>query len=395
MKFILVLLILFNCEVFEKKQNKDTNRNLVLFALLNNRSSSSSSYNWNLPQGFPTPRVPSENPMSEAKVELGRFLFYDKRLSGNETQSCASCHLQRLAFTDGKDFPSGITGEVHPRNSQNLANVVYNSRLTWANNGLLTLEQQSRIPLFGENPIELGLSNNNYLAKLSSDSRYRDFFSKAFGGGSENITEQNIRFALSSFQRSLLSGNSRVDQYTNRTNRSALNSSEIRGLDLFNSEVAECFHCHGGFNFTDSINHQNVTQAEVVYTNNGSLSAVEYSVLPLNKKGLMEVTGKSTDEGKFKAPSLRNIALTFPYMHNGSFKCNVSSPTNIDACATEALGKVIDNYAMGGKTHPNKDTSFIRPFSITSQERTDLINFLKALTDTEFINNPKHSDPFR
>jgi cytochrome c peroxidase len=394
MRIIFILLIFINCEIFEKKKDKNLNRNLILFAALNNRSLPS-GYNWNLPAGFPIPRVPAENPMSDAKVELGRFLFYDKKLSGNETQSCSSCHLQRLAFTDGKEFAVGSTGEVHPRNSQNLANVVYNSRLTWANNGLTSLEQQSRIPLFGENPIELGLSNNNYLAKLSSDSRYRDLFSKAFGGGTENITEQNLRFALSSFQRSLISGNSRVDQYTSRSNRSSLNSSEIRGLDLFNSEVAECFHCHGGFNFTDSVNHQNVSQAEVVYTNNGSKSQAEYSILPLNKKGLMEVTGKTSDEGKFKAPSLRNVALTFPYMHDGSFKCTTASPNDMDACATEALGKVIDNYAMGGKAHPTKDSSFIRAFSITSQERTDLINFLKALTDTNFVNNSKHSDPFR
>jgi cytochrome c peroxidase len=394
MRILLLLVIFLNCKNNTKDLSKqNTALNVLIFNRLN--VSNSSSYNWNLPLGFPTPIVPAENPMSNEKVELGRFLFHDRKLSQNQTQSCSSCHLQSLAFTDGKTVGIGSTGQAHPRNSQNLANVVYASRLTWANNKLLTLEQQARVPMFGDNPIELGLTNNDYINRLSSDSNYRELFSKAFGGGTEMINEQNIRFAISSFQRSLISGRSRVDRYTNYGERNALTASEIRGLEIFNGETAECFHCHGGFNFADSVNHSGLRNETVLYHNNGIKSQAEYAVLNANQRGLYEVTGLQSDEGKFKAPSLRNIALTFPYMHDGSFTCTTASPTNIEACSTEALTKVVEHYMSGGKPHPNKDSSLIRPFSLSAGEKTDLVNFLKALTDTEFITNTKFSNPFR
>ena len=121
---------------------------------------SATSYDWRLPPGFPKPVVPADNPMSEAKFELGRYLFYDVRLSGNGTQSCASCHTQKLAFTDGKVVAVGSTGDKHPRNSQSLANAAYNATLTWANPLLTTLEQQIHIPMFGEFPVEMGITGN-------------------------------------------------------------------------------------------------------------------------------------------------------------------------------------------------------------------------------------------
>ena len=392
MKILFLLILFLNCRSGQSDLSKQTTAlNILIFNRLN--TTNLSSYNWNLPPGFPTPIVPAENPMSNEKVELGRFLFYDKNLSQNQTQSCSSCHIQSLAFTDGKAVGIGSTGQAHPRNSQNLANVVYASRLTWANNKLLTLEQQARVPMFGENPIELGLTNNEYINRISSDSKYRELFSKAFGGGTEMINEQNIRFAISSFQRSLISGNSRVDRYTNYGEKNALTASEIRGMEIYNGETAECFHCHGGFNFADSVNHLGLRNETVLYHNNGIKSQAEYAVLSANQRGLYEVTGLQSDEGKFKAPSLRNIARTFPYMHDGSVTCTTASPTNIEACSTEALTKVVEHYMSGGKSHPNKDSSLIRPFSLSAGEKTDLVNFLKALTDNEFITNTKFSNP--
>ncbi|MCE9500087.1 MAG: di-heme enzyme, partial [Leptospira sp.] len=233
-----------------------------------------------------------------------------------------------------------------------------------------------------------------YLSRLIADSRYRDLFSKAFGGGTENITEQNVRFALSSFQRSMISGKSKVDKYLNYGDKSALSASAVRGLSVFNGETAECFHCHGGFNYTNTTTHTRTVFEEVSYMSNGIISDATYASLPSNKKGLYDVTGLTSDIGRFKPPSLRNIALTYPYMHDGSFTCTSASPTDADSCSTEALGKVIDHYMSGGQSQQNKDGQ-IRAFSLTQQEKTDLINFLKSLTDDEFIANPKFSDPFK
>jgi|JI9StandDraft_2_1071091.scaffolds.fasta_scaffold13097_3 cytochrome c peroxidase len=393
---IMQVLLSTGCQHIPGKSNSDSNeirRNGQLF-YLSSIMGSKSAYNWDLPASFPTPRVPSENPMSNEKVTLGRFLFYDKNLSQNQTQSCASCHLQEFAFTDRKTFGVGSTGEIHPRNAQNLANVAYNTRLTWSNNKMTSLEVQARGPMFGTSPIELGLTNDTYLDRLKSDSRYRTLFSNAFGGGTESITEQNIRFALSSFQRILISGKSKVDKYLNYGDKSALSASEIRGISVFNGETAECFHCHGGFNYTNTVNHTGIVFEEVSYMSNGIISDATYASLPSNKKGLYDVTLLTTDIGRFKAPSLRNIALTYPYMHDGSITCTTASPNDTDACSTEALGKVIDHYASGGQSHQNKDAQ-IRAFSLTPQERTDLINFLKALTDDDFISNSKFSDPFK
>jgi cytochrome c peroxidase len=400
MKLITIILILFtiHCSGSLDLSNKDNKKNSQLIQsaiLLRLSSQSSSGYNWGLPNGFPTPNVPAENPMTNEKVELGRFLFYDKKLSQNQTQSCSSCHLQEFAFTDRKPFGVGSTGQVHPRSAQNLANVAYHPRLTWSNNLVKSLEEQARAPMFGISPVELGLTDETYLDRLKADSRYKELFSKAFGGGVENITEQNVRFSIASFQRSLISGRSKFDLYQNYGDKSAVSASAIRGSAVFNGEIAECFHCHGGFNYTDSSSHTKSVFEEFSYHSNGIISDATYASLPSAKKGLYDVTGLTKDIGRFKAPSLRNIGLTYPYMHDGSITCTIASPSDIDACSTEALGKVIDHYASGGQSQQNKDITLIRSFSLTPQEKTDLINFLKSLTDEEFISNAKFSDPFK
>jgi cytochrome c peroxidase len=382
-------------------KKNDKNSDIYVLALL---SLNRSDWVWDLPPGFPVPTVPSENPMSKAKVELGRHLFNEKRLSGDRTMSCGSCHLQSLAFSDGKQFPRGITNEEHPRNSQHLSNVVYQSRLTWNNPLMVNLEVQARVPLFGESPIELGLSNNEYIQLLKSDDLYKTLFINAYGNAEAAINEQNIRFAIASFQRSLISGRSNFDKISNRQSVS-LSASEIqsinRGNSFFNSEVAECFHCHGGFNFTDTNLHSGQVSAEFAYHNNGTHTKAFYDALPLEKQGLKAITLLETDQGKFKAPSLRNIGLTFPYMHDGSIMCDDSENPRItlgktnENCARNALGKVLEQYKAGGLAHPSKDGTLIRPFTMSDQEKSDMINFLLSLTDTDFINNPVHANPFR
>ncbi|WCL49206.1 MbnH family di-heme enzyme [Leptospira sp. GIMC2001] len=402
-KIILIFsnLLFFACDIpllNDQKSNSD-NELLLGLALLSQRS----SYNWNLPPGFPEPRVPAENPMSIEKVELGRHLFYDRRLSQDETKACSSCHFQSLAFSDGKALPSGITGQVHPRNAQHLTNAAYHSRLTWNNPNLRTLEQQARVPMFGESPIELGLQDESFLSKLKLDSLYPELFNQAFGGGDGSITEQNVRFALASFQRSMISGNSPFDRAQNG-NRTAITPSAARGASFFNSEIAECFHCHGGFNFTDTNLHGTQAEEEFAYHNNGTHTVAYYNSLgDIHKEGLKEITLQDSDQGKFRAPSLRNVAVTFPYMHDGSIMCDnnqnpnhpdgIANGASLSTCARNALGKVVDQYSSGGAAHPAKDGTLIRPFPIQPSEKEDLINFLLSLTDDEFLRNPKFSNP--
>ncbi|MCG6146927.1 di-heme enzyme [Leptospira levettii] len=378
-------------------QKKESNDNMLLAAI--GILATASDWVWDLPPGFPVPNVPSDNPMSRAKVELGRHLFNEKILSGDESMSCGSCHIQSLAFADGKDFPTGITNVAHPRNSQHLSNVAYMPRLTWSNPRMTSLEIQARAPMFGESPIELGLSSNVFLDKLRAKSIYQTLFRNAYGNAESAVNEQNVRFAIASFQRSLISGNSKYDQYAFRNNKSALNASEIRGMNLFNGEVAECFHCHGGFNFTDTSFHGGAKE-EFFYHSNGIHDDAYYAGVPSNKRGLFDLTGLASDTGKFRAPSLRNIGVTYPYMHDGSFMCDNANNPNITIgktkadCARDALGKVIDHYASGGQNHTPKDITLIRSFSIQPAEKENLINFLLALTDEEFLTNPKFASPF-
>jgi cytochrome c peroxidase len=374
---------------------------LVCFTLLNlffcKQVYQSTSYAWNLPKGFYKPPELKNNILNQEKVELGRFLFYDKKLSGNQTQSCSSCHIQSLAFTDGKKVGIGSTGESHNRNSQSLVNTAYFSSLTWVNPLFYTLEQQSRVPLFGINPIEMGLEDIDFISRLKSDPRYRRLFATAFSETEVPISEQNMRFALGAFVRTLISGNSRYDQFKNGSN-TALTDSEKRGLDLFMSEKTKCSSCHTGINLTDASIDIEGEKPEPKFHDIGLYSTDDYNKLSPQERGYSELTNKVSDIGKFRTPSLRNISLTYPYMHDGSIDCSPDKKKKLneysEECATEALSKVIDHFISGGKNPSNKDKSLIRAFSLTNQEKSDLIQFLKSLTDEEFIKNKNFSNPF-
>ena len=197
-------------------------------------SDSGTAWEWSLPDFVPAPRVPEDNPMTVEKVELGRWLFYDKRLSGNQTQSCSSCHIQAFAFTDGLPVSEGSTGELTPRSSMSLANAGYQASLTWANEVLVRLERQALIPMFGEEPVELGLVNmeGELLDRMRTDERYPDMFAAAFPEGVRSSQyRQHPRKALAAFQRSITSFGSRVDQYID--DPTVLTESEKRGLALY------------------------------------------------------------------------------------------------------------------------------------------------------------------
>ncbi|MFW6052207.1 MAG: MbnH family di-heme enzyme, partial [Myxococcota bacterium] len=289
-----------------------------------------------LPSHFPQPNVPEDNPLTEEKVELGRHLFYDRRLSANETQSCGDCHQQALAFTDGMATAVGSTGEVHPRATMGLTNVVYSATFTWANDLVRSLESQAAVPLFEEDPIvELGLGGREeeMLDRLRADEAYQEMFQGAFPRDDDPFTVQNVLAAIGSFERVLLSTDAPIDRFQ-QGDTSALSESAQRGLDLFFGEKFECFHCHGGFNFQDALDHQNNTTDQAAFHNTGLYNVDGRGAYPPDNQGLYEVSNEPSDMGHFKAPSLRNVELTAPYMHDGS---------------VATLEEVLEIYAAGGR----------------------------------------------
>ncbi|WP_220495591.1 methanobactin export MATE transporter MbnM [Oceanospirillum sediminis] len=357
-------------------------------------TASQSDFDFAIPDTIPEPFVPEDNPMSEAKVRLGRHLFYDNRLSGNQTQSCASCHEQALGFADGVALPTGSTGEQLARNSQGLLNVAYNSTFTWSNHSLTTLSDQHMVPLFAEFPVELGINDLNreeILLRLSNDPDYQSMFAQAWPDSADAINFSNISQALASFIRSMVSFNSDFDRYE-RGDTSALTASQQRGRALFFDEKTECFHCHGGFNFSQSTLHSGTVFFEAPFFNNGLYNLDGNGSYPEGNQGLYELTGKEEDKGKFRPVSLRNIEVTAPYMHDGSIS---------------TLAEVIEFYAAGGRApttvngvptgdgrkNPNK-SGFVGGFTLTEQEKQDLLNFLKSLTDHRFNSDERFSNPY-
>lgn len=363
-----------------------------LLAIGLNQALASPSYSWDLPDWAPRPVVPIDNPMSAAKVELGRRLFYEPRLSVTGNYSCGSCHLQALAFTDGKPVGIGATGEAHPRNSMSLTNVGYNSVLTWANPLMTQLEQQGLVPLFGEHPIELGMvgREEQILQMLQADPDYRSRFAAAFGSGEAAINLNHLMQAIAAFERTLVSFDSPYDRYRYGGQSDAISDAAKRGEALFHSERLECFHCHGGINFSDSVMHERLAFREIAFHNTGLYNLDDQGSYPAENTGVYEITHNPADMGRFKAPTLRNIELTAPYMHDGSV------PTLEAAIAHyQSGGRTIASgpYAGVGRANPLK-SSFVAGFELTEAERQDLLAFLGSLTDRSFIQNPALSDPF-
>jgi cytochrome c peroxidase len=355
------------------------------------RSAASVDYIWRLPKGFPRPRVPADNPMTPAKAELGRYLFYDARMSVNGRESCATCHRQELAFTDGKSRAAGTTGEMHPRGSMSLVNVAYSAVLTWSDPGQRTLEQQALTPMFSTHPVELGMQSNGeeYVRVISSDPVYAKMFPAAFPGEQNPFTIANVTKAIASFQRTIIGGGSPYDRYHYDGDDQTISESAKRGEVLFFSEPLSCFRCHGGFNFSDTADFEGRRESPPEFHNTGLYNLSGALSYPAPNTGIYEHTQQPADVGKFKAPTLRNVAVTAPYMHDGSIA---------------TLDGVLDHYSAGGRAitnspnagdgsrNPNKDP-LIRGFKLTQQDRVDLIAFLESLTDEEIIHDPKFADP--
>lgn len=349
-------------------------------------------YNWNLPEWTPKPVVPDSNPMTAEKVALGRHLFYEPRLSITGKYSCASCHQQSLAFTDGKRVALGSTNESHTRNSMGLGNVAYSNVLTWANPLITSLENQALIPIFGEHPIEMGMvgKEQQMIQWLQDDLNYQQMFAQAFDDP-QPVNLDNLTKAIASFQRSLVSFNSPYDRYRYQGETNAISAAAKRGEKLFNSERTECFHCHTGINFSDSTQHENLAFTQTAFHNTGLYNIDAKGSYPPENIGIKEITQAEKDMGRFKTPSLRNIALTAPYMHDG----DGSVATLQEAIAHyQAGGRTISEgeWAGIGSASPYK-SGFVKGFEITSSEIDDLIAFLQSLTDRELITNPAYSDP--
>ncbi|HYS05635.1 MAG TPA: MbnH family di-heme enzyme [Candidatus Dormibacteraeota bacterium] len=348
-------------------------------------------YEWRLPAGFPIPNVPADNPMTSAKVELGRHLFYDRALSGNGTQACSSCHRQELAFTDGRARAVGSTGEAHPRSAMSLANVAYAATLTWADPRLTRLEDQARIPMFNEHPVELGLSGreDEVLRRLRANRDYPRMFPAAFPEDPDPVSLANVARALASFERTLLSGDSPYDRLIYRDDAGALSESARRGMRLFFSARLNCSRCHGGFTFSGPIAFEGARPIPATFHNNGLYNLGGAGNYPGDNPGLYGITGRMEDMGRFRAPTLRNIGLTAPYMHDGSIA---------------TLNEVIEQYARGGRLVPDgplagdgrdspRKSDLIRGFDLDARGKTDLVEFLKSLTDVSFVTDPRYSAP--
>lgn len=327
-----------------------------------NISPESQPYVFEVPAAFPQPVFDTENPMTEQGIELGRMLFYDVRLSGNNKISCASCHEPRLAFSDGFALSkAGVSGTTLHRHAPALIN------LAWAGNGLFwdggstNLESQAFGPLTAVDEMQQDLTELNKELNVIPDyvSRFRTVFN-------EEISSANVVRALAQFQRSLVSANSRYDRFKREElSGQTLSADELEGFALVRQK---CQGCHSGELFTDNDYH-----------NNGIDSDFRSEVLEGIYQGRSRITYDPSDLGKFKTPTLRNVGLTAPFMHDGRFA---------------TLEEVLDQYSEGIKNSPTLDTRLSAGgFKLTSQQKRQIIAFLHTLTDYEFISSKKIQKP--
>ena len=330
-------------------------------------------YNLVVPDSFPPITIPEDNQLTVDGVALGRFLFYDPILSGDSTLACAGCHQIEGSFTDNKPVSQGITGEFGTRSSMSLLNVAfYNNGLFWDGRSS-TLEEQALLPV--EDPIEMHALWPEVIEKLKNHPDYPTRFRKAFGIDKKSeMTKELAAKALAQFQRIIISsGTSRFDKrflYLNPTVE--LTDSEQRGFDMYfdepNSNLpdAQCFHCHGGVLFTTN-----------EYFNNGLQEAATLNDFP--DPGFGAVTGNLIDMGKMRAPTLRNIMNSAPYMHDGRF---------------QTMEEVLHFYNTGTHYADNLDENLIEDLELTDSQIEDLIAFLHMLDDPEFMENEELKNPF-
>ena len=330
--------------------------------------------------------------MSRAKVDLGRYLFFDTRLSSDGTFSCASCHRPELAFTDGREQAVGVTGEIHPRSAMSLANAVYSRTLTWADPDLDSLEEQMLTPMFSADPVELGLQGMKevVLARLREEPMYEGLFAAAYPEGNDPIGFENVVRAIASFERTIVSGNSPYDRYVYWGDTDHFSETARRGMRLFFSDELRCSECHAGFTFSGPIQYMGGPDTHPEFHNTGLYNIGGTGAYPPGNQGLIEHTAQPEDMGHFRAPTLRNIAITAPYTHDGS---------------VSTLGELIAHYSTGGRslhvgaeTEIGRDNPFkseeVGGFDLTDLQVDQLLAFLEALTDESFLVDSRFQDPW-
>lgn len=302
-----------------------------------------------IPPGFPKPSFPADNDLTPARWALGKKLFYDPILSRDSTLSCASCHHAAKAFSDTVAFSPGVGGLPGTRNAPTLANVAYQPYYL-REGGVPTLEMQILVPIQEHNEFDFNILL--IAERLLRDTGYVRMSREAYDRDPDPFV---ITRSIACFERTFISGQSRYDQYVFQGKNTALTAAEKRGMDLFFSQKTNCSQCHNGFNFSN-----------YAFENNGLYA--DYS-----DPGRYRLTGLEIDRARFKVPTLRSVALTAPYMHDGSL------PT---------LDSVVEHYNSGGKPHPNK-SSLLYSLGLSAAEKADLVAFLRSLTDESFVNNPK------
>ena len=305
-----------------------------------------------------SPVIPNNNPLTEEGIALGKKLFFDKILSGDGTQSCASCHQPEKSFTENSQFSDGIDGDFGTRNSMPLFNLAWNfdERFTWDGKEF-SLERQALEPV--KNPIEMHNTWQNVATTLQNHAEYPTLFQQAFG--TKKVDSVLVTKAIAQFERTLISGNSKFDQFL--LGNVTLTNAEQNGFDVFMDESrGDCFHCHGSNN--------NPLWTDNKFHNNGLDNM-------FSDLGLGAVTGDPNDNGKFKTPSLRNLKFTAPYMHDGRFN---------------TLDEVINHYSEGIKSSATIDPLIKKVnqggVQLSTQDKMDLKAFLLALSDNDFVINP-------
>lgn len=324
------------------------------------------------------------------KIQLGHYLFYDRRLSVNNTRSCGTCHNPAFAFTDGYKRSLGVYADLHQRNTQPVFNLSYLKYLTSADSSIHNAEQQMNNPLFNQHPQEMGVAGNErmILEKLRKDKSYTTLFGKAFPGQKDAITIANVISAISHFMYTIQSADSPYDRFINGDSM-ALSADARKGMQLFFSDKLKCASCHGGFNFSapSVTNQRNDT---LYYFNTGLYNLDDSGSYPAYDQGLYQFTHQQADKGAFRVPTLRNLAFTAPYFHDGS------------AATLEEVIAVYENggrlstrgiYSGDGRKNIYKHP-LIKGFPLNSQQRKELISFLYSLSDTAVLTNPAYSNPF-
>jgi cytochrome c peroxidase len=338
------------------------------------------AYEWQLPAGLRPPPVPADNPMSAAKVAFGERLFADGRLSLTGAYSCASCHVPARAFTDGRTTAIGATGELHTRNTPTLINVAYAASFGWSDPTLTTLEAQHRVPMFNHTPVELGLDQvlPQRLAELSADAAIVSLQQAAFPYSDPQIALDQVVDAIACYVRTLISADSAFDRYL-YWGEESMTPQAKRGMNLFFSERTSCSLCHASFNLSGPVRQQGAADPQLVFHNTGLYNIAGTGRYP--DPGLEAHTHRAADMGAFRAPTLRNVAVTAPYMHDGSIA---------------TLAEVIEFYDAGGRnivTGADAGDGRVNPFKrkeihaleLTPQEKSDLVAFLEALTDAKYL----------